>query len=147
MSTDIRRTRRRCVVVQWLLLAVVVPFGSACGSDVGPTPAGSLNPGEVWVPVADWRGPDGQPLLCAGGGLVGDYRLHGSPRDARVVWMIEPNGNRTELAWPVGYRARFSPNLELVSDGGTVVGREGSLVTDGCETAQHGVMSVTLGTN
>jgi hypothetical protein len=58
--------------------------------------------------------------------------------------MIEPEGNRTELAWPVGYRARFVPALELLNDQGAIVGREGTLITDGCETAQDGVMSVTL---
>jgi hypothetical protein len=58
--------------------------------------------------------------------------------------MIGPDGDRTELAWPVGYRARFDPGLELLTADARIVGREGTLVTGGCATVERGVMSVEL---
>ena len=65
-------------------------------------------------------------------GFDGEFRLHGAPQDANIVWMTFPNGSRHELAWPVGYSARFTPVLELLDGGGQVVGREGTRVTGGC---------------
>ena len=138
--------RRRPMIRPAGLLALIATglLAAACVVAPPPTPFGSLNPGEIWVPVANWRLPDGQQLLCAGGGFVGDYRLHGSSDSPRIVWMIGPDGDRTELAWPVGYRARFDPGLELLTADGRIVGREGTLATGGCASAERGVMSVEL---
>jgi hypothetical protein len=111
------------------------------------TPHRTLGPGEQWVPVAVWVDSSGQAEpLCAGGGFIGDIRLHGSASDPRLVWMTWPEKGRIELAWPVGYSARFTPQLELLDDAGRVVGREGTYVTGGCNIADSKVMSVTLAT-
>lgn len=116
----------------------------ACTVQPMATPQRTLGPGERWVPIADWTTPGGQQVLCAGGGFPGVIRLRGSPDDPRLVWMVDADGTRTELAWPVGYSAKFGPELELLDNSGRVVGRQGSLVVGGCQTADHGVMSVEL---
>ena len=43
--------------------------------------------------------------------------------------MSDDAGERTELAWPVGYSARFVPDLELLDASGRVVARGASVVT------------------
>ena len=90
-----------------LLLTAVL---ASCASRPIPTPSRALGPGERWLPVANWTLPDGSTLLCAGVGFVGDIRLRGAPDDPRLVWMVYPDGSRTDLAWPVGYSARFAPH-------------------------------------
>lgn len=116
-----------------LLMVGVVGCGSPDPSD-GPTR--SLGPGEQWLPVAD-LGPNG---LCAGGGFIGEFRLHGSPDDVRIAWMTFPDGSRRELGWPAGTRARFTPNLEVVGPAGQVIAREGSMVKGGCPTFDRGIL-------
>lgn len=125
-----------------LLFAVLLV--AACSSRPAPTPQRTLGPGERWVPIANWTTSGGQQVLCAGGGFPGVIRLRGSPDDPRLVWMVDAGGARTDLAWPVGYSARFTPELELLDNSARVVGRQGSLVVGGCQTADHGVMSVEL---
>jgi hypothetical protein len=124
-----------------LALAVLV---AACSSRPAATPQRSLGPGERRVPTVNLTTPEGQQLLCAGGGFVEEVRLRGSPDDPRLVWMVDRDGARTDLAWPVGYSAPFTPDLELLDNSGRVVGRQGSLVVGGCETADPGVMWVDL---
>jgi hypothetical protein len=99
--------------------------------------------GEYLVPVADFTGPSGAQLACAGGAFPG--QLHGSAGDPRHVWMTYPDGSRAEIAWPAGYRARFDPALELLDASGRVVGREGSAIEGGCPTADPKVLRVELG--
>ena len=91
-----------------------------------PTPPRPLGPGEVWLPIIDWG--DGH-FLCAGGGTIGDFRVHGSAADPRIVWMTEPDGREQTLVWLPGTSARFVPGLELLDPHGTVIAREGSLIT------------------
>jgi hypothetical protein len=82
-------------------------------------------------------------MACAGVGWVGGgHYLTGSASDLRLVWMV--SGKRFELEWPVGYSARFTPQLELLDAEGVVVGREGSELIGGCETAEAGVWQVDL---
>lgn len=119
-----------------------LPFASTLPA---ATPARSLGHGERWVPVAIWtRG--GLFFTCSGTGWVGGGSpLSGSPTDPRLVWTFR-HGKRLELGWPVGYSARFTPNLELLDEQGNVVGREGDELIGGCETAEHGVWFVGLPT-
>jgi hypothetical protein len=120
---------------------------TACaGRPPEATPSRQLGSGEHWVPVFNWW-KDGQELLCAGGGFIGDIRLRGSPDDPRLVWMVWPDGHRTELGWPVGYSARFTPRLELLDAAGQVVAHDGTLVTGGCSTADPQIMWVELATD
>jgi hypothetical protein len=129
-----------------LAVVVVLLLLAACNAEPRPTTAPTAaptnvpltgrtpGPGEVAVPIERWEPVNGVPVACGGVGFVGEYRLHGAANDPRVVWMTQPDGTRAELAWPVGYSARFTPDLELLDDMGEVVGREGSLVTGGCRT-------------
>jgi hypothetical protein len=73
---------------------------------------------------------------------VEKVRLRGSPIDPRLVWMVWPDGHRTELGWPVSYSARFTPQLELLDGNGHVIARDGSRIEGGCSTADPQVMSV-----
>ena len=127
-------------------LATLIVLVAACALSVTPLrpPPRALGPGEAWVPVELWEPINGVPVACAGVGFEGEYRLHGSPTDQRLVWMTFPDGNRREVAWPLGYSARFTPDLELLDETGKVAGREGTLVTGGCETPQAGVLWVEL---
>lgn len=68
--------------------------------------------------------------------------LHGSLSDPRITWIIQPDGTRMDLAWPPGYSARFTPDLEVLDDRTSDVAREGSLATGGCLTAEPGIHSV-----
>jgi len=133
-----------------LALPLVALFGlafAACSAEPPrATPSRSLGPGERWVPVASWW-KDGQKLLCAGGGLIGDIRLHGAPDDPRLVWIVWPDDHRTDLGWPVGYSARFTPALELLDGSGRVIAHGGTLVTGGCTTADPQVWSIELATD
>lgn len=97
-----------------------------------PTPSRALGPGERWLPIAD-MGRDiwGHESLCGGVGYLGTS-LHGSPDDPRLTWMVTMDGTRAELAWPVGFSARFAPELELLDAQGRVVAKEGSSVAGGC---------------
>lgn len=125
--------------------AVLVAALAACTSaPPAATPPRALGAGEQWVPVANWYVPGVGTILCAGVGFIGEYRLHGSFADSRLVWMTDPHGSRIELAWPNGYSARFSPKLELLDERSRLVGGEGSLISGGCDTPQPGVMSVSL---
>jgi hypothetical protein len=126
-----------------LALAIVLAACSAIGPGTAlPTPSRALGPGERWLPVANWADDHGTPILCAGGGFVGGFFLRGSPEDPRMAWMRFPDGTRHELAWPIGYSARFDPALEVLDDRGHVIAREGSHIGGGCETADPDVWSV-----
>lgn len=116
----------------------------ACTSRVVATPSRSLGAGEQWLFVANWVGPNGQDVLCASGGFPQEPSLRGSPDDPRLVWMVWADGHRTDLAWPVGYSARFTPDLDVLDTAGQVVGRSRTLVSGGCETQDRGVMSIEL---
>ena len=60
--------------------------------------------------------------------------LHGSPNDPRVAWLENKQGgqSRMEVTWPAGYRARFSPNIEILDENGNVVLRDGDAVGGAC---------------
>ena len=70
--------------------------------------------------------------FCRGIGL--DATLTGDPGDPRVAWLIGRGGDRIDVVWPAGFRARFSPLIEILDPSGTVVLRDGDPVTGGCTT-------------
>ena len=120
-------------LVGWAICVAVVAAGCGVyGPTPVPSPSRSLGPGEVWLTVFDNHG--GQ-LLCAGGGTIGDFQLHGSPTDPRIAWMTRPDGQDQALVWPLGTSARFDPDLEVIGPDGTVVAREGSHISGGCGMA------------
>lgn len=107
-----------------LLVAVFV--AAACA---GPTPSWSpLPPGVYALPTVDTSGWD----ACAGIGVV-DAQLRGDPVDSRVAWLSSSFG-RKELVFPVGFTARFMPDLEVLDRAGVVVAREGDAIEGGCVT-------------
>jgi hypothetical protein len=69
------------------------------------------------------------PRVCLG--IGGGATLAGDPNDPRVAW-LEGFGNRGEVVWPPGYKARFTPNLEVLDAAGNVVHREGDEMPGGC---------------
>lgn len=75
--------------------------------------------------------PKGRTFCARGVGL--DAVLRGSASDPRVAWAVDKvSGQRVELVWPPGYRARFDPGLTIFRAGGSIVAREWDLVTGGC---------------
>jgi hypothetical protein len=66
-------------------------------------------------------------------GVGRDATIHGSVSDPRLAWAIDnSSGRRVELIWPVGYSARFSPQLVVVDRGAKVVAHEGDLIIGSC---------------
>ena len=62
-----------------------------------------------------------------------DAALQGAVADPRVTWAIDrSSGSRLNLLWPLGYGARFSPDLEVLDEHGAVVGHEGDLIIGTC---------------
>jgi hypothetical protein len=122
------------LVIALLLAATCIGCGALGGAFASPrpTPSRALGAGEQWVRFELWEPINGVPTACGGVGYDGNFRLHGAAADPKLVWMTFPDGSRHDLAWPVGYSARFTPALELLDGTGQVVGREGSLITGGC---------------
>jgi hypothetical protein len=88
-----------------------------------------VRPNEYALPTGtfpSWLG------MCGGVGL--DAVVHGSPSDPRVAWLENHIGgaSRMDATWPAGYRARFTPNLEILDGWGNVVLREGDTVSGSC---------------
>ena len=116
-------------------------LAAACAAGITEIPpqataTRTLGHGEQWVPVALDREIGGVPVACAGTGWVGGHVLTGSPNDRLLVWMMV-NGQRQELEWPVGYSARFTPQLELLDQYGNVVAGEGTQLVGGCQMAPN----------
>lgn len=95
-----------------------------------------LRPGEYAIATDSWR-PAWLPGACGGVGL--DTVVRGGPIDPRVVWLENRThapgqefSPRLEAVWPAGYRARFTPALEVVDGGGDIVLRDGDPVTGAC---------------
>lgn len=104
--------------------------------------ASSMTPvasGEIALPTEPPIGlPPGTPVACAGIGI--SAVLHGDAADPHVAWLVNNLGTRINVTWPVGYRARFTPNLEVLDTDGLVVLREGAPVSGGCVTADVDVL-------
>ena len=75
--------------------------------------------------------------LCRGVGL--DGVLRGDVKDPRLGW-AEVTSNRSgivrrrELVWPIGYTARFAPELEVLDASGRVAFAAGDVIDGGCVT-------------
>jgi hypothetical protein len=71
---------------------------------------------------------------CAGVGV--EAVLRGSKTDPRIAWLEDSTGSTTtqrrDVTWPAGYRARFSPGLEILDESGNVVARDGTHITGLC---------------
>jgi len=82
--------------------------------------------------------------VCRGVGVEG--ALAGDPTDTRLAWMERPDGTRTDLVWPAGYRASFTgaglTDLAILDPRLTVVLRVGDPITGGCVTPDPNVLLV-----
>jgi hypothetical protein len=54
--------------------------------------------------------------------------------------LVTDLGGRIDVIWPPGYRARFTPNLEVLDGSGVIVIRAGDSVTGGCVTADPSIL-------
>ena len=109
-----------------LLTAVVL---ASCGpSAAGPltteTSSRVLGPGEHWLPLANFG-----KHLCFGAGFIG------------LAWLSTSDDERKELAWPVGYSARFTPKLEILDAHGQVAAVAGQSAIGGCPIADTSVFA------
>lgn len=110
-----------------LALCLVTLFGAACTSGISlPTAITEIN---------------GTAILCAGGSYAERATLHGSAADPALTWItFHRSGGRRNVLWPAGYRARFTPQLEVIDPAGSVVAREGQAVRGGCPMHPDGEM-------
>jgi hypothetical protein len=61
--------------------------------------------------------------------------LTGDAHDPRVAWLENDFATgRTEIVFPPGFTARFSPRLEILNAAGLVVARAGDHIDGGCLT-------------
>jgi len=116
-----------------LLLALL----TAC---VSSQPIPTLAPGEIALPAFQTE-VNGLPAACGGVGWARGYAVvHGSPHDPALTWIVfAGDGHRESLLWPEGYRARFTPSLEVLDPLGRVVMREGQSSTGGCPMPPGGI--------
>ena len=101
-----------------LLIGLVVLILNGCF-------AASETPQTFMLPVAE-----GYSGGCLGVGL--DATITGDPSDSRIAWLIVGTGQRKDVLWPPGYRARFDPQLQILDQNGRVVLREGDHVSGAC---------------
>ena len=107
-------------------------------------------PPELWDPASSGspsRSPtsNGVAYLCNISNEIGApaLELFGSPSDPRLTWTTRL-GERLELAWPVGYSARFTPGLEVLDQNDNVVAHGGELLVKACLTAESGIFAPWL---
>ena len=104
-------------------------FVSAIASSYSPSPRSPLPDGLYPLPTVNWLAGG----ACAGVGL--DAVLRGSPSDPQVAWLESSMGgtlSRRDVTWPAGYHARFTPNIEILDENGSVVLRDGDHVEGAC---------------
>jgi hypothetical protein len=121
----------RLAVMVGVLAGGCVGFGGGQPS-ASTSPSLHLAAGEYALPEIQ-MGANGLPLeACAGVAYVDRVVIHGSATDPALAWIVFPDGHRVNLVWPLGFRARFAPKLEVVDASGRVVARDGDLATGGC---------------
>lgn len=125
---------RRIVAVAALLALCACAAPRFPSGTTTLAPSVPLASGEIALPAeAPVSLAPAVATACAGVGV--SAVLHGSAADPRVAWLVNDLGTRVEVVWPVGYRARFTPNLEVLDASGVVVLRSGDPITGVCGTA------------
>lgn len=70
---------------------------------------------------------------CIGTGLAAELR--GNIADPSVAWLEDlADGSRIEVIWPVGFTARFAPDLEIRDGSDRVLLKTGDYVNGSCGT-------------
>jgi hypothetical protein len=93
------------------------PLREVPAADAGDRVLAMASRPSLALPVA---ADDAGALYCPASGITGEIR--GAAWDPRVAWV-----GLSTVRWPVGFVARFTPTVELVSPEGTVY-RAGDLV-------------------
>jgi hypothetical protein len=101
-----------------------------CASPVPPSPT-PVPSGFIDLPTLSGiaPAPSGLEFACAGVGFS-DSVLRGSPVATDAVWLepLEHPSTTLRVRWPAGFRARFSPELELLDSSGAIVAREADVL-------------------
>ena len=79
----------------------------------------------VSIPTLPSPSP-GVEVLCATG-LHAPFTLEGDATASPAVWGVDIAGHRFGIVWPPGFKARFSPGLEILDPSGAVVARAGTV--------------------
>jgi hypothetical protein len=119
----------RVMVAAFVLLAI-----SACSAPAQTSVAPSSLIALPTLPPAIGL-PSGAQRGCRGVGI--DAVLRGNATDPWVAWLVTSGGARLNPYWPSGYRARFTPNLEILDATGGVVLRSGAHLSGACENADR----------
>ncbi len=115
-----------------VVLVFAVALVTGCASPSPPAPSDAS--GTLPIP-AKRRVVLPSGVIEGHGGIGMASVLHASPSDPRIAWLEGfPEGSRTDVIWPEGFRARFVPNLEVLDPDGRVVLREGDFVDGGWMT-------------
>jgi hypothetical protein len=138
-STEQPRPGRR-----WPTLPAKAIIGMAVVLAIGLSWTGfPAGPGEYALPANYASPPVWLGTICAGVGL--EATLHGDPSDPRIAWLENrigvpdgTTGRRMDVVWPAGFRARFTPKLEVLNGLGQVVLREGDMVGGACSAPVDG---------
>lgn len=117
------------VAAMFVMVACAAPSSP---SAVTPLPSAMpLASGEIALPTEPPVSvAPGVATPCAGVGV--SAVLHGSAADPRVTWLVNDLGTRMDVVWPPGYRARFTPNLEVLDASEVVVHKAGDPVSGAC---------------
>jgi len=131
----------------WYIVAVAAMLVMvACAAPISPS-AVAPPPSSVPLAAEEIALPTQRPVPlepgvatpCAGVGL--GAVLHGDASDPRLAWLVDTShGTRMDVVWPPGFRARFTPNLEVLDAREVVVLKAGDAVTGGCGTADPGIL-------
>ncbi len=103
----------------WLGAIFVGVLAISCTPSIAPT---------VSIPTQP-SPPPGQVELCANA-LRTPFTLAGDSSKNPAVWGIDSSGDAFAITWPAGFRARFSPSLEILDPSGNVVERGGVVISD-----------------
>jgi hypothetical protein len=145
-KTGLRRPIRVVLVlagvlyVAFFLYTFLGPIDTGARTRSAPslTPSSSvasLSPGELPLPTPPFV--SNPPDICAGVGV--SALLRGDAHDPALTWVEDTTTHtRRDVVWPVGYRARFAPRLEVLDASGTVVLREGDLISGTCGSTADG---------
>lgn len=112
----------------------VTPTGSgewavpATSTPAASTPAATASAPGVQVTIRTFPvGPGSCDSLGVDDPVYG--RLDGSAAEPEdPVWLVAVDGTRMSIVWPTGFVAEFDPGLSLRTDGGELVGRQGTAV-------------------
>jgi hypothetical protein len=106
--TPIRSRGLITVAAVDLVAVLFVGWLAATTNQSGPP----LAAGEVALPAVSE-----DVVSCAEPYVDPGWVIRGDPQDARIVWLADArDGARTDVIWPKGYRARFTPNLVVLND-------------------------------